>query len=378
MHPLLRGAVDVVERESLEAALAAGKRLRVKLGIDPTAPDLHLGHAVLLRKLRSFQDAGHAAVLIIGDFTATIGDPSGKSAARPPLTESQVRDNMRAYLAQAGKILDTAALEVRRNSEWLGDSFRTILSLLRAASVQQALHRADFAKRMEEGNEISIIELVYPLLQGYDSVAIGADLELGGTDQLFNVLMGRQVQKEFGKPAQHIATMPLLEGTDGVRKMSKSAGNYIALADAPADMYGKIMSVPDALMPKYFELLTDLSFPHDLPPREAKGLLARTIVAWLHGAEEARTAEEAFIKQFAKKETPEDAPELRITDNGLGITELLTAAGVKSKSEARRLIEQGGVSLDGAPVTDPGTAAAYRNGSVLQIGKRHFFKIVLT
>lgn len=372
-HLLFDNAVDIADKAHLEAALASGKKLRVKFGIDPTAPDLHLGHAVVLRKLRAFQDAGHQAVLIIGDFTAMIGDPTGKSATRKPLTREQIMTNLTQYLAQAGKIIDIAKTEIHHNSEWLtGD---LVLQLLPHASVQQALHRADFKKRMEEGSELSVAELVYPLLQGYDSVAIHADLELGGTDQLFNILMGRQMQKEFGKPEQDILTTPLIEGTDGVRKMSKSLGNYIGLDDAPADMFGKIMSVPDELMPKYFTLLTDSEMPRDAKPRDAKILLARTITAWLHGAATGESAEREFENVHGKKEMPMDIPELYVTEDTIKIIDLLLLAEVKSKTEARRLIEQGGVKINGAAVTNIEESVATAGSPVLQIGKLKFFRI---
>ncbi len=371
-NALFKNAEDIADKAHLEVALASGGKLRVKFGIDPTAPDLHLGHAVVLRKLRAFQDAGHQAVLIIGDFTAMIGDPTGKSATRHPLTKEQVRSNLAEYLAQAGKILDIKKVEVRNNSEWLTGEL--VLQLLPHASVQQALHRADFKKRMEEGSAISVSELVYPLLQGYDSVAISAGLELGGTDQLFNLLMGRQVQKEFGKPEQDVLTMPLLEGTDGVRKMSKSFGNYIGLNDAPEDMFGKIMSVPDTLMPKYFSLLTDISMPADLAPRDAKALLARTITAWLHGEDAAQKAEETFTSRFGKKEIPQDMPEITAGDAS-DIVEILIAAGIKSKAEARRLIEQGGVKIDGTAIVQTEVPFTVKDGAVLQIGKLKFFRI---
>lgn len=369
---LFNNAVDIADRAHLEIALASGAKLRIKFGIDPTAPNLHLGHAVVLRKLRAFQDAGHTAVLIIGDCTAMIGDPTGKSATRVPLTKEQVDANCAEYLAQAGKIIDVQKAEIRRNSEWLNGEL--VLRLLPHASVQQALHRADFRKRMEEGSEISVSELVYPLLQGYDSVAVNADLELGGTDQLFNLLMGRQMQKEFSAPEQDVMTMPLLEGTDGVRKMSKSFGNYIGLDDAPAEMFGTIMSVPDALMPKYFALLTDIPMPADMKPRDTKALLAHTITAWLHGEGAAAEAEKAFESRFGKKEIPRDMPEITIHE-GTDIADMLLTAGVQSKAEARRLIKQGGVKIDGVAVTQTDTPFTIQTGAVLQIGKLKLFRI---
>jgi tyrosyl-tRNA synthetase len=368
-HGLFSNADTVTDRAHLDIALASGTKLRVKFGIDPTAPDLHLGHAVILRKLRAFQDAGHTAILILGDFTATIGDPTGKSTTRPPLSKKQVEENLAHYLAHAGKIINIERTEIRHNSEWLTGEL--VLSLLPKASVQQALHRADFKKRIEEGNEISVAELVYPILQGYDSVAIQADLELGGTDQLFNLLMGRQLQKECGVAEQDILTMPLLEGTDGVRKMSKSFGNYIGIGDAPDEMFGKIMSIPDELMPKYFALLTDIDMPKDIKPCDQKLLLAQTITAWLHGEKAGDSAKKNFIAVHAKGEIPKDIPAIAIHE-GDTIIETLIAAGVESKSEARRLIEQGGVKIDGI-VAD--MQARITHGATLQIGKLKFFKI---
>lgn len=369
---LFDNAVDIADRAHLEIALASASKLRVKFGIDPTAPDLHLGHAVVLRKLRAFQDAGHTAVLVIGDFTAMIGDPTGKSATRVPLTKEQVTANFHSYMDQAKKILDIKNLEHEFNSKWLTGEL--VVQLLPRASVQQALHRADFKKRIEEGSELSVAELTYPLLQGYDSVAVKADLELGGTDQLFNLLMGRQIQKEFAVPEQDIMTMPLLEGTDGSRKMSKSFGNYIGLNDAPEDMFGKLMSVPDELMPKYFALLTDMAFPKDMKPRDAKALLARTITAWLHSGEAANTAEEAFTNRFSKKELPNEMEEIAAGDASNSV-ELLLLAGIKSKAEARRLIEQSGVKMDGVVITEADAPLKVMDGAVLQIGKLKFFRI---
>ncbi len=372
---LLDNAVDIADKAHLEAALASGKKLRVKFGIDPTAPDLHLGHAVVLRKLRAFQDAGHQAVLIIGDFTAMIGDPTGKSTTRPTLTKEQVKANLDTYLAQAGAILDIKTTEIRHNSEWLNESLPKLIELMGKVSIQQVLHRADFKKRMGEEVDISMLEIMYPLLQGYDSVAVRADVELGGTDQTFNMLMGRRVQRAFNTPEQDVMTLPLIEGTDGEHKMSKSLGNYIALKDVPEDMFGKIMSLPDNLMPKYFALLTDIAMPADMKPRDTKALLARTIVADYHGAKAGENAEQEFMRVHGKKEMPADMPELYITSSEVNIIDLLLLAEVKSKAEARRLIEQGGVKIDGATITQAETPIAAADGTVLQIGKLKFFRI---
>ncbi len=378
---ILANAVDIADKAHLEKALASGEKLRVKFGIDPTAPDLHLGHAVILRKLRAFQDAGHQAVLIIGDFTAMIGDPTGKSTTRPTLTKEQVKTNLDTYLAEAGAILDIKTVEIRHNSEWLSESLPKLIELMGKVSIQQVLHRADFKKRMGEDIDISMLEIMYPLLQGYDSVAVQADVELGGTDQTFNMLMGRRVQRAFNVPEQDVLTLPLIEGTDGEHKMSKSLGNYIALNDAPEDMFGKIMSLPDGLMPKYFALLTDIQMPlrsdsgQAMKPRDAKALLARTIVTGYHGAKAGEDAEREFINVHGKKEMPADMPELYITDSEIKIIDLLLLAEVKSKAEARRLVEQGGVKIDGVTVMQTDAPITIKDSAVLQIGKLKFFRI---
>lgn len=375
---LFDNAVDIADKAHLEAALTSGTKLRVKFGIDPTAPDLHLGHAVVLRKLRAFQDAGHQAVLVIGDFTAMIGDPTGKSATRPILTKEQVEKNAKTYLDQAGKIIktDKESLEIQYNSQWLGDSLPKLIQLLSTTSVQQILHRADFKKRIDEGVSISMLELLYPLLQGYDSVAIKADIEIGGTDQTFNILMGRHVQECFDMKPQDVITMPLIEGTDGEKKMSKSLYNYIALNDDPLDMFGKIMSLPDTLMPKYFALLTDIPMPIDMKPRDAKALLARTIIHGYFGAKAGEDAEQEFVNVHGKKEMPADMPELYVMDDSIKIIDLLLLAEVKSKAEARRLIEQGGVKIDSATVTNPEGSVAVSGSPILQIGRLKFFRII--
>ncbi len=375
MQPIFDNAESIADKAHLESALASGKKLRVKFGIDPTAPDLHLGHAVVLRKLRAFQDAGHQAILVIGDFTAMIGDPTGKTTTRPTLTKEQVKKNLDTYLAQAGMILDSKTLEIRHNSEWLGDSLPKLIELMSKVSIQQVLHRADFKKRMGDDTDISMLEILYPLLQGYDSVAIQADVELGGTDQTFNMLMGRRIQRAFNVPEQDVMTLPLIEGTDGEHKMSKSLGNYIALTDTPSAMFGKIMSLPDALMPKYFALLTDTPMPADTKPRDTKALLARTIVAMYHSTEAGENAEREFTNVHGKKEIPADMPELYVVGDNLKITDVLLLAEVKSKAEARRLIEQGGVKIDGIAVTDPDGTITVSGSPVLQIGKLKFFRI---
>lgn len=372
---LLANAEEAVDRAHLEAALSSGRKLRVKFGIDPTAPDLHLGHAVPLRVLRTFQDAGHQAVLVIGDFTAMIGDPTGKSATRPVLTDDEVEANLATYLAQAGMILDLPNTEIRRNSEWLAGALPQLINLFSKVSIQQVLHRADFKKRMEADLDISMLEAMYPLLQGYDSFALKADIEIGGSDQLFNLLMGRRVQRALNQAEQDIITLPLIEGTDGTKKMSKSLGNYIALTDPADAMFGKIMSIPDTLMPKYFALLTDIATPTDLTPRDTKALLARTIADMYHGIGAGESAEASFIKMFSEGHAPENAPEWNAPENPITATDLVAGAGKVTKSEAKRLITQGGIKLDGVALHDPMAKLSISDGALLQIGRLKSFKV---
>ncbi len=375
---LTRGVSEVIVREDLEKDLASGRKLRVKLGIDPTAPDLHLGHTVPLRKLRQFQDAGHQAVLIIGDFTAMIGDPSGRAGAREPLTEEQIQKHLKKFLRQAGKILDLDKLEVVYNSQWFQDNaLKTVIELSKTGTLQQMMHRADFKKRLAEGGDVTLLETMYPLFQGYDSVMIKSDLEIGGTDQKFNLLAGRQVQKKFGMKPQNIITTPLIEGIDGIKKMSKSLGNYIGLEDEPNDMFNKIMSLPDELLPKYYETLTDIDFPLDEYPRTAKLALGRIIVGMYNGEKAGEQAAENFISVFSEKKLPDKIPELRITDHELSLVDLLVMVRIKSKSEARRLIEQGGVKIDDEVKNDSSEIIKVKSKSVLQIGKRKFFRLTL-
>jgi tyrosyl-tRNA synthetase len=367
---LTRGVEEAIVKEHLEAALKSGKKLRIKFGIDPTAPDLHLGHTVPLRKLRQFQDAGHTAVLIIGDFTARIGDPSGRSEERKPLSEKEVKQNLRKYLKQAGKIINLRKAEVRYNSQWLKKNTEKILEVARAGTVNQVIQRAEFKKRLDEGGSVTVLESLYSLLQGYDSAEVRADVEIGGADQKFNLLMGRQIQKYFGMPEQDIMTLPLLEGTDGVKKMSKSAGNYIALDAEPNDMFGKIMRVPDNLLDKYYTLLTDTERPIQ-DPREAKLELAKIIVSMYHGAKAGEKAKEEFIKVFSEGGKPSDAPK-HPEFAGKSIVDAIIGAGiVASKSEARRLIEQNAVRVNDKKVTDPNEVLP--SGAVVQVGPRRFF-----
>ena len=374
---LSRGVAEIIERDHLEQALRSGKKLRVKFGIDPTAPDLHLGHTVPLRKLRQFQDAGHKAVLIIGDFTAAIGDPSGRSETRRPLTDKEVRQNMKAYLAQAAKVIDVKKAEVRWNSEWhRKEGSAAMLKLAAASTIQQVLERADFKKRLDEQQDISVLEMLYPLFQGYDSVKVSADVEIGGTDQTFNLLMGRRVQRHFGLPEQDVVTLPLLEGTDGIRKMSKSFGNVIPLRAAPTDMFGKVMAVPDALIKKYFELLTDVAPAITLQPRDAKLLLARTIVGIYHGERAGKAAEEEFVRVFSRKELPRQLPEIRLPTADMTVVEAVLASGLaKSRSEARRLVMQGAVRVNNEVKKDPDARMRFSGGELRKIGKRHFVKV---
>ena len=386
---LERGVSQIIERSDLEKLLRSGKKLRVKLGIDPTAPDLHLGHAVVLRKLRQFQDAGHKVVLIIGDFTAQIGDPSGKSKTRPALSESDVKKNMKTFLAQAGKVIDVKKAEIRRNSEWYKKGgIRLLLSLAQASTVQQVLKREDFRKRIDEGNEVSLLETLYAVLQGYDSVAVKADVELGGDDQRLNLLSGRRIQRHFDMAEQQILTTPLLVGLDGTQKMSKSLGNYVGLTFAPDDMFGKIMSLPDANMREYFELCTDLTRLEVegilvlVNPRDTKKKLAFEIVKLYHGERSAKKAEESFTKTFSKKEVSgEGLPEFKVKRNKLSVLDLIlspqttTRPTLKSKGEAQRLISQGGVRINRETKKNFWEIVEVKDGDVFEIGKHHFFRI---
>jgi len=376
---LTRGCVDVVSKADLAKKLESGKTLLVKLGCDPTSADLHLGHSVALSLLRRFQDLGHKAVLVIGDFTAAIGDPSGRDSTRPVLPREQILQNAKTYTDQAFKVLDPTKTEIRFNSEWL-ESFvsgKELLQTLQKVTVAQVLERDDFKKRMAAGNPISMLEILYSLFQGQDSVALHADVELGGTDQIFNLLVGRQLQKNNSQEPQVAITVPLLVGLDGVKKMSKSYGNYVGLNDEPNDMFGKLMSIPDELMPLYYELLTseNLETLKTLHPMVAKKNLAALLVTRFHGEEAAKNARTHFETVFSKKELPDEMPSFTPEANAM-LSAVLVAAGVAaSKNKARALIEQGGVRLKGEKVTQDGILN-FENGDVLQAGKRHFFKLV--
>ena len=393
-----RGAVEVISRPELEEKLKLGRPLRIKYGADPSAPDLHLGHCVQMRWLRQAQECGHQVVLIIGDFTAMIGDPSGRSATRPQLSREQVTANAETYVAQAGKILDYAKTEIRFNSEWL--STLTPEEMIRLAgkfTVAQLLERDDFAKRFAEQAPIGIHELFYPLMQGYDSYAIRADIELGGTDQKFNLLLGREMQRQFDIPQQVVITRPLIPGTDGEKKMSKSLGNYIAVLDSPEEMFGKLMSIPDNLIALYSEYLTDMPLEEiqataaamqrgEVNPREVKDRLAVAIVSGLHTAEVARDASEAFRRTFSGRAQTQDdfravaepaALPAAMFAEEIMLAKLMTDIGMTaSTSEARRLIEQGAVYLDADKITDPKAVITPRPGALLRAGKRRVRELV--
>jgi tyrosyl-tRNA synthetase len=375
---LARNAVDCLPGGALERRLAEGGPLRVKLGLDPTAADVHLGHTVVLQKLREFQDRGHTVVLIIGDYTARVGDPSGRSATRPVLTGEEIDANARTYVDQAGKVLLTDEhLEIRHNSEWLDMTMESLFGLVRHVTVAQLLERDDFAKRFTAHQPISLLELLYPVLQGYDSVAVDADVELGGTDQTFNLLMGRAIQSAYGKPQQVVLTVPLLVGTDGVEKMSKSLGNHIGVTDPPGEMYGKTLSIPDAAMPSWYDLLLGTPPPEGVPPRDAKRALARALVTRFHGEAAAAEAEAAFDRVHIARERPEDMPTalLRPADGVVHLPEVLAEHFGMTRSEARRNIGQGGVRLDGEPVAELDVPADGLDGRVLQVGKRRFLRL---
>ena len=374
-----RGTNEIISEEELKKKLSSGKKLRIKLGVDPTAPDLHLGHSVIINKLKVFQDLGHQIVFLIGDFTARIGDPSGRSATRPMMTEEQIMKNIKTYQDQVFKILDREKTEVVFNSKWLNAlGIEGLLKLASKHTVAQMLVRDDFEKRFKADIPISIVEFMYPLLQAYDSVALQADVELGGNDQKFNLLLGRDMQRDAGQEPQVVITMPLLVGTDGVKKMSKSYNNYIALNDKPQDMFGKLMSISDELMMFYYELLTqeNLDEIKQMHPKEAKMKLGSIIVERYWGKEAAETAKSEFNKIFANKDLPTEIEEYKCDKDKIKLSELLFVSKmVSSKNEARRLIEQGGAKVDNEKVTSD-TEIEIKNGMILQAGKRKFKKIV--
>ncbi|MCM3900608.1 MAG: tyrosine--tRNA ligase [Pyrinomonadaceae bacterium] len=394
---LRKGTLEIIRenelRAKLEKSAKTGRPLRIKLGVDPTAPDIHLGHTVVIRKLRAFQDLGHTVIFLIGDFTGMIGDPSGNSATRPQLTREEINANAETYKKQIFKLLDPDKTEIRFNAEWMdklgSDGF---IRLASHVTVKQILERDDFAKRLADERPIALHELLYPLTQAYDSVALDADVELGGTDQKFNLLMGRNLQREYEQEAQVCVIMPLLEGTDGVQKMSKSLGNYIGINEPPAEIFGKVMSISDDLMWRYYELLTDLSTTEiaalrdsatrgERNPRDLKADLAKRIIADFHSKDAADAAEEDFVRRFRNKETPDQVEEHALPSNhpeGWDLSHLLVTVGMaESKAEARRLIQQGGVTVDGERQTAANSLTVWKPGmsTLIKVGKRRFVRI---
>jgi tyrosyl-tRNA synthetase len=397
---LRKGTTEIIREDELRAKLErsarTGKPLRVKLGADPTAPDIHLGHTVVIRKLRAFQELGHTAIFLIGDFTGLIGDPSGKSATRPQLTREEIDANAETYKRQIFKLLDPDKTEIRFNSEWMAklgsDGFVRLASHV---TVRQILERDDFAKRLSEEKPIALHELLYPLTQAYDSVALQADIELGGTDQKFNLLMGRNLQREYQQEAQIAVITPLLEGTDGLQKMSKSLGNYIGINEPPSEIFGKVMSISDELMWRYYELLTDLTVDRITTlrsaaengkrnPRDIKAELGKMIVADFHSTDAAEAAEEEFVRRFRNKETPQEVEEHTLQSNqprGWDLSHLLVTVGLaESKAEARRLIQQGGVYLDGERQAIVNSVTMWKPGmsTLIKVGKRRFVRVRFT
>ncbi len=397
MEIIKRGTVEIIPEDELEQkirrAITTGKPLRIKLGLDPTAPDIHLGHTVVLQKMRQFQELGHEVIIILGDFTARIGDPTGKTETRPQLSEEEIQANARTYERQIFKILDPARTKLVFNSQWLAPlTFAQVIELAAKYTVARMLEREDFSRRFKEGLPISIHEFFYPLMQGYDSVALKADVEVGGTDQKFNLLMGRTLQKEYGQEPQIALTMPILEGLDGAQKMSKSLGNYIGIDEPPREMYGKTMSIPDELMLRYFELVTPVSLAElreisagmaegRLHPRDVKMRLAREIVAFYHNEQAAYEAEKEFVRVFQQHELPEEIPEFAIAsqmlENGsIWLPKLMFLAGlVPSTSEGRRLIQQGAVKVDGLKIDDPAYNLVPADGMIIRSGKRRFVRL---
>ncbi|GMU56714.1 MAG: tyrosine--tRNA ligase [Candidatus Xenobia bacterium] len=372
---LKRGTAEIISESELLERLKTGKPLRIKLGLDPTAPHIHLGFAVVLRKLRQFQDFGHQVVLLIGDFTARVGDPTGRSETRKVLTPEEIEANGRTYREQLSLILDPEKTEVRFNSEWLMPmSFADVVGLASKYTVARILERDDFQNRYREGVPIHLHELLYPLMQGYDSVALESDVEMGGTDQKFNNLVGRALQREVGQTPQIVFLMPILEGLDGVQKMSKSLGNYVGITEPPTEMFGKLMSLPDHLMERYFELCTDVPMDQvrgakDMHPRDVKRWLGREIVKIYHGEEAARGADEEFLRVFSQREIPSEMDEKTVL-SPMNVVDLLLAVGFAgSKRDARRLVEQGAVSLEGAKVAAP-AEVSFEDGAVLKVSRR--------
>lgn len=381
-----RGVEQIIGQDELEKAIKTGRKLRIKFGVDPTRPDIHIGHVVVLRQLRKFQDMGHTVIFLIGDYTSKIGDPSGKSKTRPVLTDDEIMANAQTYLDQVGQILDIKRIEIRRNSEWLAKlTFADLLVLAANFSVAQLIERDDFNNRLKSGQELALHEMLYPLMQAYDSVALKADVEFGGNDQLFNLLAGRSLQKKMGQRPQVVFVSELLVGTDGVKKMSKSLDNYIAINDEPVDMYGKVMSLPDSLIAPYYKLCTEIPMPiidelvktlaEGANPRDSKASLAREIVRLYHGETAALKAEDAWNNQFRDGGRPEAIETYRIRDAHMSLIDLLVESGMAaSKNEARRLIDQGGVKLDDT-VQVPESEPVFTSGDILQVGKRRYLKL---
>lgn len=385
---LTRGVDEIIPENDFKRALASGRTLRLKLGVDPSSPDIHLGHAVVLRKLRNLQDMGHTVIFLIGDATARIGDPSGKNKTRPVLTDDDIAKNAQTYLDQVGKILDVGKVEIRRNSEWLDKlSFTDVLKLMSSFTVAQLIEREDFKNRLEAGSELALHELLYPVMQAYDSVMLEADVEFGGSDQRFNNLAGRDLQKKLGQRPQQVFLCKLMVGTDGVQKMSKSLGNYIALNDGPVNMFGKVMSIDDSLIGPYYELATDIELPvieelvktlaDGANPRDAKASLAREIVRLYHGDDAALKAAESWSRQFTQKEKPAEIPPFELNDADWHLIDLLVVTELApSKSEARRLIAQNGVRYNDEPMSEDAHLTV-SNGDLLQVGKRRFLELLL-
>lgn len=385
---LKRNTLSFISEEEFREKLKLNRPLRIKLGVDPSRPDLHLGHAVVLRKLREFQRLGHQVILIIGDFTARIGDPTGRSKTRPMLSKEEAMENARTYSTQAFKILDPEHTEIRFNSEWLDKmGFEEVIRLSAKYTVARMLERNDFDKRLKNNEPVSVSEFLYPLAQAYDSVEVKADVEIGGDDQFFNFVVARKIQEEYGLPPQAILTVPLIEGTDGNLKMSKSYDNYVAFEDTPTDMFGKLMSIPDTLIVKYAKLLTDASNEDikkieeqledkSINPRDIKLELARTITAEYHGAEVGESARQNFINVFSKKQNPDEMPEISLKKEEIKLIDLMVDhLGIKSRSEARRLVSQGGVKLNDRVIDDIHLLMTFSDGDIIRIGKKRFYRI---
>lgn len=374
---LTRGVAEIINKDSLKEKLESEKPLRIKYGVDPTKPDIHLGHMVHLRTLKKFQEMGHTIIFLIGDYTTKIGDPSGRNTTRPVLTDDEIKANAKTYFEQITKILDIDKTEIRYNSEWFDKmTFADILLIAGKFSTNNVIERDDFAKRLKEGSNVGLQELLYPVMQAYDSVELKADVEFGGTDQKFNMLAGRELQKKLGQAPQDVVMMKLLVGLDGKTKMSKSTGNYIAITDAPADMFGKVMSIPDELIPQYYELCTSEDMPTTGNPRDIKAELAHIIVETYHDATKADEAAAEFDRIYKNKEMPSDMPTINIKDDKINIVDLVMEAKLaSSRSEARRLVEQGGVEVAGVKIDDPNKIIDIENSMILRVGKTKFVKI---